>query len=185
MGLLGAADLPAEPLSREAAITRAETLVAGWLCPGLPDLMKRQWTVETRLQEEARAYGVPLYGRRRLGPALLRRWPITALLELTEDGVDRLPGASFDTFSIRLNSSVGEFSPVSRLRVVFQTGWAQNNLPPAVREAVMLTARELLDIPAGVKAERVGDVTQTYLDAPLSPPEAARVLLAPWRLAWG
>lgn len=185
MGLLSLSDVQPGPLTAEQALARAEVLVAQAICPGLPGLGVHTWEAQVRLGTEARPYGSPLYGRRRLGPSLLRYWPITGLLSVTQDGLDVTPNTTFDAFSIRKDTLAPEFTALGVITVTFQTGWTQGTIPPAIREAVALTLASLQDAPPeGVESERIGDHAIKYR-APepgstgLSP--AVLALLRPYR----
>lgn len=181
MPLLAASELAA-PLTPEQILARAESLVASAICPALPDLGVHQWVAEYRIRNDDRALGIPLYGRRRLGPLVLRYWPITALTLVSQDGLDITGQCVFDTFTVRRDMLAPEFLPLSTVRVEFQTGWTADTLPTAIREAVLLTAREVQAIPEGVLSERVGTIQTTYQrtagESGLSP--AARALVRPW-----
>ncbi|WP_407570726.1 hypothetical protein [Deinococcus altitudinis] len=182
MPLLSTTDLAA-PLTPDQALARAETLVASAICPALPDLGVRQWAADYRIRNDDRALGIPLYGRRRLGPMILRYWPITGLTLVSQDGTDLTSQCAFDTFTVRRDALAPEFQPLSTVHVEFQTGWTAENLPHAVREAILLTAREIQAVPEGVSSKRIGDVQVTFERSVSASgiPAAAQTLIAPWR----
>ena len=181
MPLLTAAELAA-PLSPEQVIARAEALVASAICPALPDLGVHQWAADYRIRNDDRALGVPLYGKRRLGPTVLRYWPITALSVVSQDGVNITDQCTFDTFTVRRDSLSPEFLPLSTVHVEFQTGWTADTLPVAIREAILLIAREVQATPDGITSERLGDVQTTYARTagPSGLPPGALSLIRPW-----
>jgi len=180
--LLSTTDLTA-PLTPEQILARAEALVTSAICPALPDLGVRQWAADYRIRNDDRALGIPLYGRRRLGPAVLRYWPITGLTLVSQDGTDLTSQCIFDTFTVRRDALASEFLPLSTVHIEFQTGWTVQNLPVAIREAILSTAREIQAVPDGIVMEKAGDLQTQYTrtDGPSGLPAAAFALLAPWR----
>lgn len=180
MSLLAVSDIPAAT-DPAANLKRAEALVAAAICPALPGLSLLTWTVEYRARNDQRAYGLPLYGKSRLGPEVLRYWPITGLTSITQDGTV-LTDCTFDSFSIRRDALSQEFLPLSILSAVFTTGWAvPENMPEAIRQAVLLAYQDISARPNGVSSERIGDVQTVYSGASTSlSPDVLR-LLAPWR----
>ncbi|GGO19530.1 hypothetical protein [Deinococcus humi] len=182
MSLLSVGDLVQTTPTPQQALDRAEALVAAALCPGLPDLAKREWVADYRMRNVQRGLGVPLYGKRRLGPEVLRYWPVTGLGSVTMDGVDRTAECIFDALSVRLDALASEFTPLSVVTVAFSTGWTAQELPNALRQAIVLTAEGLTAQPVGIKAERLGDVeTQYALPNADALPPGVLSLLAPWR----
>lgn len=184
MGLLDVADLQAGPLTPEQALTQAEALVASTICPGLPGLDERTWELSVRLRDSPRAFGVPGFGQRRLGPDLLRYWPITGLISVVQDGVDLTSSCTFDTFSIRRDALAPEFGLLGALVVQFKTGWTADTLPDAVKQAVVLTANALLEAPpVGVKAERIEEHSITYdTEGRAGLPLVVKALLHPYQV---
>lgn len=184
MPLLAAADLAPGPLTPEQALAQAEALVASAICPGLPGLSECTWELRVRLHPEPHAFGVPGFGRRRLGPDVLRCWPITGLVSVAQAGVDLTAECTFDAFSIRRDAQAPEFGAVGMLNVVFRTGWSAGTLPDAVRQAVLTTASGLLDAgPAGIKSEKIEDYAVTYdTEGRGALPPAALALLRPWQV---
>jgi hypothetical protein len=180
--LLSTTDLAA-PLSPDQVLARAEALVASAICPALPDLGVHQWAADYQIRNDDRALGIPLYGRRRLGPMVLRYWPITGLTVVSQDGLDLTSQCVFDTFTVRRDALTPEFLPLSTVHVEFQTGWTAQNLPAAIREAVLLTAREIQAVPDGIVMEKAGDLQTQYARTagPSGLPAAAFALLGPWR----
>jgi len=179
VGLLDVSDL--EPLDQKALLNRAETLVAQAICPQLTGLETQVWTAEVRIRNDLRAFGVPLYGKRRLGPEALRVWPITGLTSISQDGTDIKAECTFDRFSIRRDAFSPEFSPLGLIAVVFQTGWEAYELPEQIKEAVLLTLQTLQATPVGIVSERIGDVQTTYRATPGAMPAEALNLLSSWR----
>ena len=183
MGLLTATDVP-QTLTPDALTARAESLVAAALCPGLPSLELMTWEVIYPQRITPRGIGVPLYGVRVLGPSILKRWPITGVSVLEQDGVTRLAEATWDAFSIRLDGLAPEFLALSTVRVKFTTGWASpDDVPEAIRQAVALTVQGLAANPLGLKSERLGDVQNVYGDVTATGglSQVALNLLSPWR----
>lgn len=180
--LLGTLYLPGATPTPDEALSRAEALLASAICPALPSLSERTWQVEYRARNVQRGLGVPLYGRRHLGPSVLRYWPITSLVSVTQDGVDVTAQCVADTFSIRRDALSPEFEPLGLLTAVFKTGWTEQNVPPAIQEALLLTARAHLDNPLGLRRERLGDADTEYgTPGAGGLPAAAHSLIAPWR----
>ncbi|GAA4015571.1 hypothetical protein GCM10022631_29620 [Deinococcus rubellus] len=180
MALLSASDLSGE-LTPAQALSRAEANIAAAICPGLPDLSERTWVCEYRMRNDGRAYGLPLYGKRRLGPEVLHYWPITALVSVTQDGTDITGDCTFDTFSIRRDALSLEFAPLSLVVAIFKTGWPDgNSLPVSIQQAILLTGRNLLARPEGVVSEKLADWAQTYETQTGALQEEAQALLAPW-----
>ena len=182
MPLLAPTDLAA-PLTPEQILARAEALVASAICPALPDLGVRQWAADYRIRNDDRALGIPLYGRRRLGPAVLRYWPVTGLTLVSRDGTNLTSECTFDAFTVRRDALASEFLPLSTVHIEFQTGWTAQNLPTAVREAVLLTARQIQAVPEGISSKRLGDVQVTFERSAGASgiSSAAEALIAPWR----
>lgn len=66
--------------------------------------------------------------------------------------------------------------------VTYTGGWTAETLPPAIRQAVLLTAQQAATVPAGVASESMGPVSRSYVqtgDGSSIPPNAD-VLLRPW-----
>ena len=180
MSLLAVSDIPAAT-DPAANLKRAEALVAAAICPALPGLGLLTWTVEYRARNDQRAYGLPLYGRSRLGPEALRYWPITGLTSISQDGVV-LTDCTFDTFSIRRDALSQEFLPLGILSAVFTTGWVDAaSMPEAIREAVLLAYQDITNRPNGVASKRIGDVQVTFSSAQSSLSADVLRLIAPWR----
>lgn len=169
------------PTGPQSSLERAEALVTSAICPALPTLEEQTWTAEYRMRNDARPYGLPLYGRRRLGPEVLRYWPITSLVSVSQDGTV-LDDCVFDAFSIRRDALSPEFLPLGVVSVVFRTGWADvDDMPAAIRQAIILTHQEIEASPLGVKMERLGDVQTEYGAASGTLSPQVMQLLAPWR----
>jgi hypothetical protein len=180
VSLLAVSDIPAAT-DPAANLKRAEALVAAAICPALPGLGLLTWTAEYRARNDQRAYGLPLYGKSRLGPEVLRYWPITGLTSISQDGTP-LTDCTFDSFSIRRDALSQEFLPLSILNVVFTTGWADAaSMPEAVREAVLLAYQDISTRPNGISSERIGDVQTVYSSAGTSLSADVMRLIAPWR----
>lgn len=66
--------------------------------------------------------------------------------------------------------------------VTYTGGWTAETLPPAVRQAVLLTAQHAATVPAGVASESMGPVSRSYVQTAdgSSIPANAEVLLRPW-----
>lgn len=172
-----------DPLTPAEAAAQAETLIAHAICPDLPDLTPHPWQAQYRPRDTPRAYGVPAYGTRVIGPSLLRRWPITALTRVTVDGTDITASCTFDTFSVRRDVLAPEFGPLALVTVEFQTGWSPADLPAPILQAMRLTAQSLLTAPPlDVESEKIGDHSIKYRVPEASGiPAAAQALLAPYR----
>lgn len=180
MSLLAVSDIPAAT-DPAANLKRAEALVVAAICPALPGLGLLTWTAEYRARNDQRAYGLPLYGKSRLGPEVLRYWPITGLISISQDGTP-LTDCTFDSFSIRRDALSQEFLPLSIISVIFTTGWVDAaSMPEAVKQAVLLTYQDIVNRPSGLASKRIGDLQVTFTSAESRLSADVLRLIAPWR----
>lgn len=72
----------------------------------------------------------------------------------------------------------GGYVPVP-YTVTYTAGWTANDLPPGLRQAILLAAQYGAAVPVGLKAESMGPVSKTYTE-PGTISADVLALLRPW-----
>ena len=184
-GLITGEDLiAAQANSAQAAVDQALALVTAYICPDLGSLEVRERSWSGRIVDEDRAPLIPAYGRHRIGAYTLGVWPMTALVSVRIAEEDVTADCDWDAFSIRLSRLTRGFPPAALLEVEYVTGWAADDLPPAIRQAVLLTAQAIQATAGGITGKRLRDVQVQYAASVALEglPIAAQALLAPFAL---
>ncbi|AWN24008.1 hypothetical protein DKM44_12840 [Deinococcus irradiatisoli] len=111
------------------------------------------------------------------GMVWLSDGPATSLGSLTLNGASAV-GVLTSPWTVQIGTQYSGFT----YAVTYTAGWADEAaLPPAIKQAVLLTSQAISGRAAGVKSESMGPTSTTYQDMPLGVPVEAQNLLSPWR----